>query len=71
MTYIQENIDYDSKYYSILAKYYGPTFRLPRNADAVIPRLDYANLSYGMKKLQELLDGYRSSNKMRKRVIVK
>lgn len=71
MTYIQENIDYDSKYYSILAKYYGPTFRLPRNADAVIPRLDYANLSYGMKKLQELLDGYRSSNRMRKRVIVK
>ncbi len=70
MNYLLTNIDHDSKYYNVLIKYFGKSFKLPRNTDVAIPRLDYANLSYGIRKLHELLDGYRVSKGTLKRKLV-
>ena len=72
MKYLLDNVDYNSKYCSILIKYFGHSFNLPRNSDVPLTRLDYANLSYGIKKLQEMLEEYRNNKKcILKRAIIK
>ena len=72
MKYLLDNVDYNSKYCSILIKYFGHSFNLPRNSDVPLTRLDYANLSYGIKKLQEKLKEYRNNKKcILKRAIIK